>query len=168
MKKKGSKKQVKNKEPGQRGRKEKYFTHVEPYLQQIKWWTRDGLVEAEVCKRLGVAVSTFNLYKNQYPELLEALKEGKQVADYHVEDALYKRATGIDYIETTRERWYNEKTQQWETVVTKQVAKFIPPDTGAAMAWLKNRQPERWKDKQNIELEGNVEYTIDLPDFLKE
>ncbi|NGP45982.1 helix-turn-helix domain-containing protein [Bacillaceae bacterium SIJ1] len=84
-----------------RGRKSKYQTHVAPHLKDIEHWCRDGMIEEEIAKRLGVAVSTFNVYKNDYPELQEALKTGKQEADYAVEDALFKRALGYEYEEET-------------------------------------------------------------------
>jgi len=43
------------------GRNKKYYTHVEPKLKLISAWARDGLTEAEMCKRLGVAVRSFYL-----------------------------------------------------------------------------------------------------------
>jgi hypothetical protein len=165
----------KNKTPGKRGRKDRYETHVKPRLQEIAWWLRDGAIEEEVCKRLGVSVAAFSEYKHKFPELVETIKVSKQQADYEVEDALYKRARGIEYEEVTYENIYNPITGdpildaegEIKQTITKRVRKFIPPDTGAAMAWLKNRQPDKWKDKQNIELEGNLEYKINIPDELK-
>lgn len=82
-----------------RGRKSKYESCVEPRLYEIKKWARDGCTEAEMCVRLGVSESSFNDYKKQFPEFSESLKEGKAVADYRVEDALYKRAVGFSYVE---------------------------------------------------------------------
>ena len=57
----------------------------------------------EMCKRLGVGVTTFKAYKHRYPKLVKALKDGKEEADFRVENSLYKRAMGYDVIETTRE-----------------------------------------------------------------
>ena len=48
-------------------------------------------------QKIGVSVSSFNVYKNEHPELLEALKNGKIVADDEVEAALYRRAVGYSY-----------------------------------------------------------------------
>jgi 5-methylcytosine-specific restriction endonuclease McrA len=87
-----------------KGRKSKYDTHVAPRLQEIEWWCREGLTEIEICKRLDVAESTFNNYKREFSELMESLKKGKEIADYQVEDALFKRAVGYEYTEITRER----------------------------------------------------------------
>ncbi|TFJ48524.1 hypothetical protein CKN80_00920 [Carnobacterium divergens] len=87
-----------------KGRKSKYDTHVATRLKEIEWWCREGLTEFEICKRLNIAKSTFNIYKKEFSELMESLKKGKEIADYQVEDALFKRAVGYEYTEITRER----------------------------------------------------------------
>ena len=40
--------------------------------------------------------------------------------------------------------------------VTKVVVKEVQPDAGAALNWLKNRQPQHWRDKQEVEQSGQV------------
>jgi len=87
-----------------RGRKSNYYKLVEPKLEMIKNWCRDGDIEETICEKLGVGVSTFGRYKLDYKELRDALKEGKETIDYEVENALLKRALGYSYVETTRER----------------------------------------------------------------
>lgn len=144
------------------GRKNKYQTHVEPHLKEIEHWCRDGMTEDEVRRRLGVAMSTFSKYKNEKTELSEALKRGKQEADYEVEDALFKRATGFTYEEVTQEAIWNPREGRHELIVSKKVKKNQPPDTTAAIFWLKNRQPDKWRDKQDIEHSGGVTNQVDL------
>ena len=61
---------------------------------KLRGWARDGLIDEQIANNCGVAYSTFRVYKNQYPELAAALAKGKEVADYEVENALFKRATG--------------------------------------------------------------------------
>ncbi|SFM35489.1 hypothetical protein [Salibacterium qingdaonense] len=134
------------------GRKNKYQTHVEPYLKEIEHWCRDGATEEEIRVRLGVGSSSFARYKNEYWELRETLKRGKQEADYEVEDALFKRATGYQYEEVTYEMGHE----------TKRVVKHYAPDPTSAIFWLKNRQPEKWKDKQDIEHSGGLNNQVDL------
>jgi len=86
------------------GRPSKYETHVKPRLLEVAAWARDGLIDEQIAKNLGVAVSTFATYKNKFPELSEALKKGKDVVDIEVENALLKRALGYSYEEVTIER----------------------------------------------------------------
>ena len=60
-----------------RGAKSKYKTCVAPYLEQINKKVREGVTEAEIAKSLGISVASLNNYRNQYPELAEALSKDK-------------------------------------------------------------------------------------------
>lgn len=126
--------------------KSKYFTHVEPKLILIEGWARDGLTDEQIAKNLGIAYSTFREYKNKYSALSAALKKGKEVIDYEVENALLKRVLGYEYEEVTYE--HGEET--------KRVLKHVVPDTTAQIFWLKNRKPQQWRDKKDIEHSGEV------------
>ncbi len=134
------------------GRKSKYEAFVKPHLARIEHLCRMGATEEEICRKLGVAVSSFNVYKNLYPELMEALKRGKVDADDAVEAALFRRATGYSYEEVKTNSYAdsNDNQRQFRTVVTREV----PPDTTAAIFWLKNRRPERWRDRHELGIEG--------------
>lgn len=158
------------------GRKSKYFTHVEPRLDEIRFWCREGLTEEEICKKLKVAVSTFAEYKKQYPELPEALKEGKEPADNRVVDGLFRRATGYEYIETRVERErmpvMDKETGEitgYEMVVVKDVTttKQLPPDTIAGIYWTKNRMPENWKDRQEHGITADLTIVVKKPPGLE-
>ena len=72
------------------GRKSKYPTHVQPNLDLIKSWKMQGYLEESMCNNLGVSVSQFNEYKNKYPELKEALKEGKEHVKAMIISKLYE------------------------------------------------------------------------------
>ena len=126
--------------------KTKYETVVMPNLKLIERWKRNGASEEEIAKRLGIAYSTFNLYKSQKSELSEALKKGAEIVDTEVENALLKRALGYDYEEITKER-----NDSGELVVTKVVHKQVVPDTTAQIFWLKNRCPDQWRDKLQVD-----------------
>lgn len=127
--------------------KSKYFTHVEPKLTLIEGWARDGLTDEQIAKNLGVNIATFYRYKKDYCEFCESLKRGKEIVDYEVENALLKRALGYEYDEVTYE---NGKE-------TKRVTKQIAPDTTAQIFWLKNRKPDKWRDKQVVESNNTIE-----------
>lgn len=127
--------------------KSKYFTHVEPKLTLVEGWARDGLTDEQIAKNLNIAYSTFREYKNKFSALSAALKKGKEIIDYEVENALLKRALGYEYDEVTYE--HGEETKR----VTKQVA----PDTTAQIFWLKNRKSDKWRDKQVVESNNTIE-----------
>ncbi|WP_195397856.1 helix-turn-helix domain-containing protein [Holdemania sp. 1001302B_160321_E10] len=136
----------------------KYETHVKPKLDLIAQWARDGAIERDIAKKLGVSESTFSGYKKEHPELMETLTVNKEVADARVESALYKRAIGYEYTETSKEVGP-------DGVKIKTTTKQVAPDVTAQIYWLKNRRPDRWKDKQDISIEGalKVEIINDIP-----
>lgn len=145
----------------------KYDTHVEPRLIEVEGWARDGLIDEQIAKNLGIAYSTFREYKKKYSALSAALKKGKDVIDRQVENALLKRALGYDYDEVTKERIIKKDMKGdpaidfqgfpiAEMVTTKIVTKQVVPDTTAQIFWLKNRKPEQWRDKRDIEHSGAV------------
>ena len=72
--------------------KSKYETHVKDKLILVEGWARDGLTEEQIAHNLGISYSTLKEYKNKHSALLTALKRGKEVVDYEVENALYKAA----------------------------------------------------------------------------
>ena len=94
--------------------------------------------------------------ENKFSVISATLKRGKEVVDVEVENALLKRALGYTYTETTKERGVNPETGKVELITTKVVTKEVVPDTTAQIFWLKNRRPDLWRDKQNVELSGEV------------
>ena len=61
-------------------------------LIRIKGWARDGLADKEIIHNMGIKKSAFYNWKKRFPQFAEALKEGKDVPDRKVENALYKKA----------------------------------------------------------------------------
>ena len=136
------------------GRPSKYESHVKPKLLLIEAWARDGVIEAEICKNLDVGKDAFIEYKKLYPELTEALKNGREVIDTMVENALLKAAMGYEY---------NEEAVGKDGVYD--LRKYAHPNTTALIFWLKNRKPKQWRDKQEIEHSGETGVRIvnDIP-----
>lgn len=135
-------------------RKNKYNTRVEPRLLEIAAWCRNGVIEADIAKNLGIAYSTFNEYKKRYSELSEVLKENKEVIDIQVENALLKTALGFEYTEET-------VTNAGEVV---EVKKYSKPNTTSLIFWLKNRKPQSWRDRQEIE-QTNRNITVNVGEW---
>ena len=133
-------------------RKNKYRTHVSPFLKEIGQMAANGATEAEIAKKLGVAYSTFKFYKGQHPELADVLMTSKELADLNVEAALYKRARGYTTVEVTKERIKNKESGKYEMIETKTVEKEVPPDTTAIQFFLKNRKPDEWREHQSIDV----------------
>lgn len=139
---------------GARGKFEDWLT--EDGLIKITGWARNGLTDEQIAKNIGCSYSTLREWKNRFPAFSAALKKGKEVVDLEVEAALYRRALGYSYVEETKELRFNRETGQKELVTVKSVVKIVPPDTTAQIFWLKNRRPDRWRDKQEVKLDGEL------------
>lgn len=107
----------------------------------LEGWARDGLTDEQIAKNIGIATSTFYEWKKKELEFSEALKKGKEVIDFEVENALLKKALG--YTITLNKQ---KVTKDGDVVdITEEV--HVPPDTTAQIFWLKNRKPNTWKDR---------------------
>lgn len=116
-------------------------------LLLLQRWARNGLADEQIAKNIGISRSTLNEWKRKFPLISDTLKKGKEIVDTEVENALLKKALGGTFTEVTKERVLNTVTNTHELVVTKSVTKDIPPDVTAQIFWLKNRCPEKWRDK---------------------
>lgn len=124
-------------------------------LLLLEGWARDGLTDEQLAQKMGIATGTLYEWKKSYPEISEALKRGKEVVDIEVENALLKRALGYDYTEERVE--ISEKDGRKVIQNTKHIA----ADTTAQIFWLKNRRPDRWRDKPMPTAEGDGVTIID-------
>lgn len=137
--------------------KGKYEKWLEPDgLLLLEAWARDGLTDEQIAHNMGITRETLRVWKNKFSVISATLKRGKDVVDIEVENALLKKALGYTYMETTKERGLNPETGKVELITTKVVTKEVVPDTTAQIFWLKNRRPDLWRDKQSMELSGEV------------
>lgn len=130
------------------GRPSKYDTLNKAQLEQLYL---AGWDDAQVSKFFGVTEATFTNWKSTHKEFFSSLKEWKKIADEKVERSLYERACG-----------YSHKAVKMFViagkVVTEEYIEHYPPSEVACIFWLKNRQPEQWRDKQ--EIEHSVNFTL--------
>ena len=113
--------------------KGKYQRWLEPDgLLLLEGWARDGLTDEQIAENIGITATTLYEWKNRFPEISEALKKGKEVVDYQVENALLNKALG--------------------------------GDTAAQIFWLKNRRPDKWRDKpvEKTDVDDEVKVVIDV------
>lgn len=132
--------------------KGKYADWITPEgLLKIEGWARDGLTDEQISRNMGIGTTTLYRWKDEFEEIRETLKRGKEVVDRQVENALLKRALGYEYTETTREAVQDPNSGEVKMQVTKKVTKQVVPDTTAQIFWLKNRKPDKWRDKPAYE-----------------
>lgn len=118
-------------------------------LLLLEAWARDGLIDEDIAHNVGISPATLYEWKKRFPEISEALKRGKEVVDIQVENALFKRAMGYEY-EETKVIISDKDGKRVETV-----KKQMPPDTTAQIFWLKNRKPEKWRDRVEVQNNDN-------------
>lgn len=110
-----------------------------------------GYTDAELAEFFEVCEDTIHNWKKEYPEFFESVNAGKNIADAEVAESFLKRAKGYRYEEVTYEKIVLEDNKEEEIdselYKKKVVVKELPPDAGAALNWLKNRQPKKWRDK---------------------
>ncbi|HDZ5583958.1 TPA: helix-turn-helix domain-containing protein [Staphylococcus aureus] len=120
-------------------------------LGLVEGWKRDGLTDEQIARNLGVSKHTLIKWKKNIPDFLDAIKKGKEVSDYELENALHKRAVGYYYEEET-------VTNKGELVKIK---KYEHANPTSLIFALKNRLPHKYRDKVEQEITNrNIEINI--------
>lgn len=127
------------------------------YAEQAHKLCLLGAIDKEIGDFFGVSEQTINSWKTRYPAFREALTVGKSQADAEVATRLFQRALGYSHPE---EKIFCSAQGEVTRVETN---KHYAPDTTAAIFWLKNRQPERWRDKQEVESSNTHRVVTDEP-----
>jgi hypothetical protein len=119
------------------GRPTKYNAELPKQIRRLYFL---GWTDPQVAEFLGVSERVFYRWIARYPEFRQAIKDGKAPADANVAVGLYQRATG-----------YAHEASKFFVVdgaiVEQKYIERYPPDTAAAIIWLKNRQPGLWRDR---------------------
>ena len=128
-------------------------------LLLLESWSRDGYSLGDISNRIGISSSTLTKWRKKYPEVNKALKQGREIVDYKVENALLKSALGyktkeVKVITTMR----NGKVTE---VVKETTDKEQSPNVYAIQCWLFNRLPDKWKrNRDSIIEQGDEDTTI--------
>lgn len=117
------------------------------YVKQAYRLALLGATNEQLARAFDVAVSTITVWMDSEPKFSASVKKGRDEADAKVADSLYRRATGYSHPDVVI-------TNHKGTITATKVTKHYPPDTTAAIFWLKNRQREKWRDVQRHEVTG--------------
>lgn len=118
-------------------------TYQDKFAKQAQKACEAGFTDKEIAELLGCDQSTLYRWKAEHEEFAQALKAGKEKADDRVELSLYHRATGYSHPEVDIRVIDGQ-------IVKTELIKHYPPDTTAAIFWLKNRRKDEWRDKQEV------------------
>ncbi len=81
-------------------------------LLLLEGWARDGLTEEQIAHNIGISRTTLYEWKKKEPNIMNALKKGKEVVDIEVENALLKSALNGNI--TAQIFWLkNRKSNKW-------------------------------------------------------
>ena len=119
----------------------------------------------QTAELLGIHRTTLRNWKLTHDEIRRLYQSDGQDGDEErkkqVEEALLKRAIGYTQTEITRQVGKDGKLG-----VVKTVEKQVMPSTTAQIFWLKNRRPDRWRDKQDIQVTGLEKEKTKLDDLI--
>lgn len=128
------------------------WSEVKGRLKEIEMWASMGLSDLQISFNLGISKDTFYRYKKEHSDFSDCINRGKNVADFKVENALYKKATGYTIKEQgvvkVKNIYYDDKGNKCskEDVKVVDMEKEVPADVQAIKFWLINRKSGRWKD----------------------
>lgn len=134
-------------------------------LMRIEGWAMDGCTDQEIAKNMGVAYSTLRVWRDSFPAISAALKRARDVADRQVEHRLFDMTQGytveVKKVFKVKKEHYDEKGRK---IVTEELQSaveelHIPANVTAQIFWMKNRKPEKWREKPDTSREDS-----ELPD----
>lgn len=128
----------------------------EDNLMLLECWSRDGYTYQDIANRIGISGSTLTAWRKTYPEIHEALRKGREIIDYKVENALLKSALGYKTkeVKVTTTIKFGKVVETIKEVTDKEQA----PNVSAIQCWLYNRLPQKWK---NMNSKSNILEDID-------
>lgn len=132
-------------------------------LLRLEGWAREGLDEAAIAERMGVELRTLEAWRRKYPAMAEALRRGGGPVDVEAENALLKAALG--YTVTVRKPFKVKEVSQkngegrteCEHIEYAEEEVHVPARITALIYWLKNRRPDKWRDRPQVEADAGDE-----------
>lgn len=121
-------------------------------LMLLEAWARDGYTYVDIADRIGIAPSTLRKWRTQYEEIDKALKTGREIIDYKVENALLKAALGYTSKEVKVVIGKQVKDGQVFQITKETTYREVAPNVTACAMWLNNRLPDKWKRNRDKEV----------------
>lgn len=149
------------------------YWRSEDGLISIEGWAREGLSNEQLADKMGINAGTLYRWKDKYSEICEAIKKGKAPVDFKVENQLLKSALGY-YVTVKKPVKLRMKKQEKGVTLEKEIIEYtdeeiyIPPNPAAIFFWLKNRKPDKWRDKQEVQSNLSVEDLTPLADMIND
>lgn len=132
------------------GRIGKYASNVQPYLEKIKEWKRNGATDEQIAEQLEISKDTFYEYIKKYPEFADVIKKSKVEFVNELKGNLAEIARRHT-LKTTKTYIKDEGGKKVKTVEITE--KEVDADPAAIQILLKNLDRDNWADNpQSLEL----------------
>ena len=160
--KKPARKVAKKKAPAKNvgGRPTKYLGEVHDVAAMAL--ARTGLTDEEISENLKIETRTFYRWKREHESFCQAVRAGKDSVDDRVENALLRRALGYR-VTLVKEVAVAGPKDVGAKLEPAKLDVDYPPEVAAASMWLRNRRPDKWREKLDVEHSGSVTIVDDLP-----
>ena len=109
-----------------------------------------GAKNTQLAEFFKVSESTLDKWMHEHEEFSGSVRQGREIADSEVALSMYQAAKGFEHKAI---QFMNVKGEVQQHEYTKK----YPPDMKAVALWLKNRQPELWRDKREVEVKHEGE-----------
>ena len=134
------------------GRPTKY---IEEYAEQARKLCKLGATDPDLAEFFKVHLSTIWEWSTRHQAFSDAVKIGKDQANDCVDRSLYMKARGY-FLDT-------EKVFCSQGAVTRvDTREYYPPDSTAIIWWQRNRRPDLWRERQDVNVSGSLKHDHQL------
>lgn len=108
------------------------------FYEQVMKYCLLGAKNDELAEHLGISTMTLQNWMVTDEKFVSTIRAGREEANANVATKTYHRAIGYEHIET------EEVLVNGQPVEIKR-KRYYPPETTAAIFWLCNRRPDKWR-----------------------
>jgi hypothetical protein len=127
------------------------------YNEQVRKLCLLGATDKDIADFFDVEEKTINNWKEKHKEFFQSMREGKEVADMEIALSMYENAKDRVVKEKKaiklKEVFWNEegKRCEQERVELIEEERLVQGDFRNASLWLRNRRPDKWRDRHEID-----------------
>ena len=131
-------------------------------VDKLCGYLKKGTSIKSACASVGIGTSTFYDWTKGKSDFSDTIKKAMAIPDRTVENALYKSAImGHSYMEREYSMVPTKDGTGLKKILVKEVKKIVLPNVTAQIFWTKNRCPEEFKDKQEIDASEGLKAIIE-------
>ena len=121
---------------------------------------KQGSSIKSACAAVGIHRTLFYKWKESKFDFFDTVTRAMAIPDRKVENALYRTAKGFRYTETEYKAVPTEDHTKIKYIPVKKTRKMVLPNVAAQKLILTNRNPEEWRDKQDLDFSGDMKITV--------